>query len=373
MTGRGGDGPPFFAEHVGSFVRPARLLEAARAHKAGALAAEAYRDIQDACIREIVAFQDDIGMPSVTDGEFRRRVWSAGFTDAVAGIGVRAEGILSFRTEAGEVGMPPSPYAEAKLRRKHPIVAGDFAYVKALAPRGLPKVTIAAPDVMHFFLGPGSFDPAVYDDREAYFADLARIYREEIAELAAAGCRYLQLDDTALPCLCDAAARAAVKARGEDPDELAGAYVGLINAAIAERPAGMTVALHMCRGNLKGAWMAEGGYEAIAEPAFGGLAVDGLLLEYDTPRAGDFAPLRFLGENKRAVLGLVSTKTPSLEAKDDLKRRIDEAARVVALERLGLCPQCGFASAGGGGQVMTADDTRRKLELVREVAGEVWN
>ncbi|MCZ6524062.1 MAG: 5-methyltetrahydropteroyltriglutamate--homocysteine S-methyltransferase [Alphaproteobacteria bacterium] len=366
------NGPPFRAEHVGSFVRPDGLLEAARAHKAGSLDGEAYRRVQDDCIREIVAFQDDIGMPSITDGEFRRRVWSAGFTDAVEGMGVRAEGTLAFKTDAGEVFMPPSPFAEAKLRRKGRIVTDDYEFVAALAPRGVPKVTIASPAVMHFYLGPKSFEPSVYADRDAYFDVLAGIYRDEVAELAAAGCAYLQIDDTAMVCNCDEAGRAAVRARGEDPDELTAAYVDLINRAIADRPAGMTVGLHTCRGNLKGAWMAEGGYEPIAERLFNGLDVDAFFLEYDSPRAGDFAPLRHLPAGKTAVLGLISTKTPELEKKDDLKRRIDEAAAFVPLERLALSPQCGFSSGGGGGQVVTQDDTRRKLELVVEVAREVW-
>jgi 5-methyltetrahydropteroyltriglutamate--homocysteine methyltransferase len=357
---------------VGSFVRPERLVEAARAHKAGTLDADAFSQVQDDCIREIVAFQDDIGMPSISDGEFRRRVWSAGFTDAVEGMAVRAEGTLAFKTDVGEIFMPPSPFAEAKLRRKRRIVTDDYLFVTGLAPKGLPKATIASPAVMHFFLGPASFEPAVYADREAYFADLAGIYQEEIEELAAAGCSYLQLDDTALVCHCDAAGRAAISARGEDPDELADAYVDLINQAIAKRPDGMTVGLHTCRGNLKGAWMAEGGYEPIAERLFNGLDVDAFFLEYDTPRAGDFAPLRHLPANKIAVLGLVSTKTPVLESKDEIKRRIDEAARFAPLERLALSPQCGFSSGGGGGQVVTQDDTRRKLELVVEVAHEVW-
>ncbi len=364
--------PPFRAEHVGSFVRPERLLRAARSHRAGDLDADVYREIQDGCIREVVAWQDDIGMPSVTDGEFRRRSWSAGVIDALDGFGLREEGALRFRTEAGEIGLAASPYAMAPLARRGRIVADDYAFVRAHAPRGLAKATMASPPVMHFYLGPRSFETDVYADRDAYFAALAEIYRAEIADLAAAGCTYLQLDETALPCNCDDAARAAVRERGEDPDELTAAYVGLINDALAGRPAGMTVGLHMCRGNLKGAWMAEGGYEPIAERLFGGLDVDAYFLEYDTPRAGDFAPLRHLPADKVAVLGLISTKSPELETKDEIKRRIDEAAEIVPLERLALSPQCGFASGGGGGQVVTADDTRRKLELVLDVAREVW-
>jgi len=364
--------PPFRAEHVGSFIRPERLLVAARACKAGTLDGDRYREIQDQCIAEIVAFQEELGLPSVTDGEFRRRSWSAGFIDAVDGFGLREEGVLRFRTEDGEIGVAASPYAAAPLRRKRPIVADDYRFLKSVARRGLPKVTMPSPPVLHYFLGPRSIDQAVYGDVEAYFADLAAIYRDEIADLAAAGCEYLQLDDTASPCNCDLRARAAVRDRGEDPDRLTERYVRLINDIIADRPATMAVTTHMCRGNLKGAWMAEGGYEAIAEIVFGGLDVDGFLLEYDTPRAGDFRPLRHLAKGKVAVLGLISTKTPVLEDADDLKRRIDEAARYLPLEQLALGPQCGFSSGGGGGQVVTADDTRRKLDLLLGVVADVW-
>ncbi len=366
------DRPPFRAEHVGSFVRPPRLLEAARAHKADALDLRDFRAIQDACIRDIVAFQEGLGLKSISDGEFRRRGWSAGFIDAVEGFGLRPEGAAGFKTEAGDLGLAASPYAKARIRRRRRIVADDYRFLAPLVRGGVPKVTMASPPVMHFFLGPRSVDAEVYADIEAYFADLVAIYRQEIADLAAEGCSYLQLDETALPCNCDEGVRAAVRARGEDPDALTARYVRLINEAIAERPADMTVALHMCRGNLKGAWMAEGGYEPIAEAVLGGLEVDAFLMEYDTPRAGDFEPLRYLAPAKMVVLGLVSTKTPALEAKDELKRRIDEAARFVPLERLALSPQCGFSSGGGGGQVVTQDDTRRKLELVVEVADEVW-
>ena len=257
--------PPFRAEHVGSFVRPGRLLEAVRARRAGTMDAETLRTLQDECIAEIVAFQDEIGMPSVTDGEFRRRSWSAGVIDALDGLGLREEGVLAFKTAYTDLGVASSPYAAAPLSRRRPIVADDFRFLESLSPKGVPKVTMASPPVLHFFLGPRSFEAEAYPDRDAFFAGLVRIYREEIAELAAAGCTYVQLDDTALPCNCDASARAGVVARGEDPDSLSDAYVRLINDAIAARPAGMTVALHMCRGNLKGMWMAEGGYEPIAE------------------------------------------------------------------------------------------------------------
>ena len=356
-------------EHVGSFVRPEKLLNAVRERKAGRIDDAQLRKAQDEAIRDIVAFQESIGLPSITDGEFRRRSWSAGFIDAIDGFGLR-DGTLSFRDETRVIGVAASPYAKAPLKRKKRIVADDYRFLKSVVKRGVPKVTMAAPDVMHYFLGPKAFD--AYKDREAFFADLVKIYREEIRDLAADGCTYLQLDDTALPCNCDAHARQDVVNRGETPDELTERYAKLFNEAIAQKPRDMTVAVHLCRGNLKGAWMAEGGYEPIAEALFNRLDATVYCLEYDTERAGDFAPLRYLPKGKRVILGLVSTKTPVLERKEDLKKRIDAAAKHIALDQLGIGPQCGFSSGGGGGQALSADDTRRKLELVMEVARDVW-
>jgi 5-methyltetrahydropteroyltriglutamate--homocysteine methyltransferase len=364
--------PPFRVEHVGSFVRPEPLLNAARARKAGRIDDGEFRSVQDQSIRDIVAFQESIGLPTITDGEFRRRSWSAGFIDAVDGFGLR-DGTLSFRNGTQIVGIASSPYAKAPLKRRQRIVADDYRFLKSVVKRGVPKVTMAAPDVMHYFLGPQAFDKPVYRDREAFFSDLTKIYRDEIAELAKEGCTYLQLDDTALPCNCDAHAREDVAKRGEDPDELTDRYVRLFNESISQKPQSMTVAVHLCRGNLKGAWMAEGGYEPIADALFNRLNADIYCLEYDTGRAGDFAPLRFVPRGKRVILGLVSTKTPQLESKDALKRKIDEASKHIPLEQLGIGPQCGFSSGGGGGQAVTQDDTRRKLELVVEVARDIWN
>lgn len=359
-------------EHVGSFLRPERLLEAARGHKAGKLADEEFRSIQDGCIRDIVAFQESIGLPTISDGEFRRRSWSAGFIDAVDGFGLR-DGTLSFRDGTKAIGVAASPYAKAPLERRRRIVVDDYRFLKSVVRRGVPKVTIAAPDVMHYFLGPQSFEPSIYRDREAYFSDLVKIYRQEVAELAAAGCTHLQLDDTALPCNCDPHAREQVAARGEDADELTERYARLINDATAGKPAGMTLGIHLCRGNLKGAWMAEGGYEPIAEALFNRIQANVYCLEYDTERAGDFSPLRHVPKGKRVILGLVSTKTPVLESKDFLKRQIDAASRYAGLEQLGIGPQCGFSSGGGGGQPITQDDTRRKLELIMELSQEIWS
>jgi 5-methyltetrahydropteroyltriglutamate--homocysteine methyltransferase len=356
-------------EHVGSFVRPEKLLAAVRERKAGRIGDAELKTVQDEAIRDIVAFQESIGLPSITDGEFRRRSWSAGFIDAVEGFGLR-DGTLSFRDETRVIGVAASPYAQAPLRRRKRIVADDYRFLKSVVRRGVPKVTMAAPDVMHYFLGPKAFD--AYADREAFFADLVQIYRAEIRDLAAEGCTFLQLDDTALPCNCDPHARQDVVSRGENPNELTERYARLFNEAIADKPRDMTVAVHLCRGNLKGAWMAEGGYEPIAEALFNRLNATVYCLEYDTQRAGDFAPLRHVPKGKRVILGLVSTKTPVPESKDALKKRIDAAAKHLALEQLGIGPQCGFSSGGGGGQALSADDTRRKLELVMEVARDVW-
>lgn len=356
-------------EHVGSFVRPEKLLNAVRERKAGRIDDAQLKSVQDEAIRDVVAFQESIGLPSITDGEFRRRSWSAGFIDAIDGFGLR-DGTLSFRDETRVIGVAASPYAKAPLKRKKRIVADDYRFLKSVVKRGVPKVTMAAPDVMHYFLGPKAFD--AYKDREAFLADLVRIYRDEIRDLAAEGCNFLQLDDTALPCNCDAHARQDVERRGENPDELTERYAKLFNEAIAEKPRDMTVAVHLCRGNLKGAWMAEGGYEPIADALFNRLDAMVYCLEYDTERAGDFAPLRYVPKGKRVILGLVSTKTPVLEKKEDLKKRINAAAKHITLEQLGIGPQCGFSSGGGGGQALTADDTRRKLELVMEVARDVW-
>ena len=363
--------PPFRADHVGSLLRPQSLMEAVRAFRVGNLSEEALREAQDSAIRDIVRFQEDIGLQSVTDGEFRRRGWSAGFIDAIKGFGLR-EGAIGFRGEGSSKPAALSPYARTRLKRTGAIVTDEYRFLKDVLVRATAKVTMPSPPVMHYFLGPRSVDETIYPDIEEYFADLVTIYRQEIADLGAAGCTYLQLDDTALPCNCDESFRADVRKRGEDPDRLSHRYARLIAEALEGRPPGMTVAVHMCRGNLKGTWMAEGGYESIAESVFKDTPVDAWFLEYDTDRAGSFEPLRYMPADRTVVLGLVSTKTPSLENKDDLRRRIDEAAEYVPLESLCLSPQCGFSSAPGAGQVITEDDQKRKLNLVLETAHEIW-
>jgi methionine synthase II (cobalamin-independent) len=364
--------PPFRVEHVGSFPRPKAVTDAAHRVRAGELSAEGFREIQDEAIRGIARFQEELGLRSITDGEYRRRVWSGGFIDAVSGLGQREGALSTFRAESGDVMSAPAPYARERLQRTRGIATDEFAFLRSVVRTGTPKVTLPSPPVMHFFLGPRAVDPAVYPDIEVFFDDLARIYREEIAALAELGCTYLQLDDTALACNCDAQLRSAVRERGEDPDELTERYARLINSALAGRPPQLTVAMHLCRGNARGAWMAEGGYGPIAETLFNAIEVDAYFLEYDTPRAGDFSPLQLLPSNKVVVLGLVSTKTPALEPTDELLRRIDEAARYVAVDRLAVSPQCGFASVGGAQQVVTLDDARRKIELLQDVASQAF-
>ena len=363
--------PPFRADHVGSFLRPDRLMKAVRQFRKGDIEAVEYKRLQDAAITDIVRLQESLGFKSVTDGEFRRRGWSAGFIDAVDGFGLR-EGTIGFQDGGGEKRAELSPYAKQLLRRNRPIVADDYVFVKSVSTSATPKATMASPPVMHYFLGPRAVDEIIYPDIELYFDDLASIYRAEIAALSDAGCTYLQLDETALPCNCDQRFRADVLDRGEDPDQLTQKYSELINSAVKDRPANMSVAVHMCRGNLKGTWMAEGGYDPIAEFLFDNTEVDAWFMEYDTDRAGDFSPLRFMPKNRIVVLGLISTKTSELESKESLKRRIDEATAYIPLDRLCLSPQCGFSSAPGGGQVITEDDQKRKLELVAEIAIEIW-
>src|SRR5919202_618603 len=317
--------PPFRVEHVGSFPRPGAVTDAAHQARAGELSRERFREIQDEAIRGIVRFQEELGLRSITDGEYRRRVWSGGFIDAVPALGQREGALSTFRTESGEIMSAPAPYARERLRRTRGIATDEFAFLSSVVRVGTPKVTLPSPPVMHFFLGPRAVDPTVYPDLGLYFEDLARVYCEEIAALADLGCTYLQLDDTALACNCDQRLRSAVRERGEDPDQLSEQYARLINSALAGRPPDLTVTLHLCRGNARGAWMAEGGYGPISETLFNAIEVDAYFLEYDTPRAGDFGPLRLVPRDKAVVLGVLSTKTPVLESEDELLRRIEAA------------------------------------------------
>jgi 5-methyltetrahydropteroyltriglutamate--homocysteine methyltransferase len=360
--------PPFRAEHVGSLLRPPALTAAFKEMQAGRLDAAGFKAAQDAAIAEAVKLQEDCGLPVVTDGEFRRISYWGHFLGPVAGLAT-ANSPFRFRDDSGAEQPFLAPHVTAKVRRARPISGEDFDFLKSVA-HVTPKVTMPSPTTFHFYGGAKALEPGLYADDEGYFADLTAVFREEIADLAARGARYLQMDEVALAMLCDPQIREMVAADGRDPDYLIGRYVQAIGEAVADRPAGVVMGLHLCRGNLRGKYLSAGGYEPVAEKLFTA-PVDAFFLEYDTERAGDFAPLRFLPKGKHAVLGLVSSKVPELESADDLARRLDEAAKVCPLDQLGLSPQCGFASVVSGNPVTIADE-RKKLTRVVETAQRVW-
>jgi methionine synthase II (cobalamin-independent) len=358
---------PARAHHIGSLLRPASLREAFRRHHDGTMGDGEFAREQDEAIRRVVAMQESIGLPLVTDGEFRRASYWAHFVDAVDGLEVR-EALFEFTDEAGDRMAFTAPHVSGRVRRARPISAGELSFLNQVC-SVTPKVTMPSPSTFHFWRGPAGLEG--YGSLKELFADLASVYREEIADLTAMGATFLQVDEVALAMLCDPEVRAATAARGDDPDGLVSHYVEAVNDAVRDRPPDVTMAMHVCRGNYRGHWLAAGGYEPVGERVFAGTDVDVLLLEFDSSRAGGFAPLRHVGAGKQVVLGLVSSKTPELESRDDLLRSIDEAASYVPVERLGLSPQCGFASTAAGNP-LTEDDQRRKLALVVEVAQEVW-
>ena len=361
--------PPFRAEHIGSLLRPPALLAARRAAEEGRLSAEALRAEEDAHIRDAVRLQEDVGLEVVTDGEYRRGIFFGHFGAAVSGF-TEMDAEMSFRGAAGEPLRYRAAVVTGRLVRHRGIATDEFRFVRALT-RRTPKVTLPSPSSQHFLRWrPGVSDRA-YPDLDEFFADVAAIYRAELADLAALGATYVQLDDVPLGLLCDPEHRAAFAAKGYDPAGMLDRYVALVNAAVEGRPPGLTIGVHVCRGNNQGKWLAEGAYDYVAARAFAGLGVDAFLLEYDSPRAGGFEPLRHVAPGRWVVLGLVSTKTSRLEDADELRRRIDAAARLVPLERLALSPQCGFASTAPGNPLTPAEQWR-KLELVVEVARRVW-
>ncbi len=361
--------PPFRADHIGSLLRPPKLRQAFREHAEGRLPEAGFRAIQDQAIREVVQLQEDCGLQVATDGEFRRTSYWARFVERTQGLEVR-QARFKFHDEHGHEADFTAPHVAARVRRGEQIALDELGFVAGIA-RATPKITMPAPSTMHFWRGAHYAGPGLYAEPEQFFADLGGVYQQEIADLAAAGARYVQLDEVALAMLCDPAARAKVEAEGESPERLVELYVGAINEAARHRPAGMVIGVHMCRGNYKGKYLAEGGYDSIAEKLFGGAQVNHFLLEFDTPRAGDFAPLRFVPRDKGVVLGMVSSKTPQLESLDLLKRRADEAAKYVDAARLALSPQCGFASTMGGNPVTEADE-RAKLRLCVDAARAIW-
>jgi 5-methyltetrahydropteroyltriglutamate--homocysteine methyltransferase len=359
--------PPFRADHVGSLLRPPAL----KAARAARIPKEQLREAENDAIRKAVAMQESAGLQSVTDGEFRRAFWHVDFLTGFEGIAAtQGQYALKFHGEGGAQSETKSMMVVGgKVRRSRPVMLDHFNFLKS-ATRKTAKLCIPAPTYLHMRGGRRVVNAEAYPDVEEFWADVTRAYREEIRDLAAAGCTYLQIDDVSFACLCDEGIRAQVKRDGEDPAKLPAKYASIISGLLKDKPESMAVTMHTCRGNHASMWMAEGGYDAVAEAVFQ-TGVDGFFLEYDTARAGGFEPLRFVPRGKKVVLGLISTKTPVLEKKDVLRKRIDEAARYVPLENLCLSPQCGFASSEVGNQ-LTEDDQKRKLELAVAVAAEVW-
>jgi methionine synthase II (cobalamin-independent) len=366
--------PPFRADHVGSLLRPPELLRAREDFASGRIDAAGLRAVEDEAIRAAIRMQEEVGLRSATDGEFRRTTWHMDFIYRLDGITHETGNItVRFFNPDGEVEWTPAAlHVEGKLGISETIFGDDFAFVRDAVTTAVPKLTIPSPSMVHYRGGKASIDPAVYPDLDSFWADLTAAYREEVRRLGELGCTYLQLDDTSLAYLNDPHQREYVASIGGDPDRQHVEYIRHINEALAGRPEGMAVTTHMCRGNFRSSWAASGDYEYVAEALFSELEVDGFFMEWDDERSGGFAPLRFVPPGKTVVLGLVTTKRPELEAKDELKRRIEEASRHVDLEQLCLSPQCGFSSTVEG-NVLARDEQAAKLRLVVETTAEVWD
>ncbi|TDD56211.1 5-methyltetrahydropteroyltriglutamate--homocysteine S-methyltransferase [Nonomuraea terrae] len=361
--------PPFRADHVGSLLRPSTLLRARET-----LTGDALREAEDAAIREVVRRQEEVGLQSATDGEFRRASWHMDFIYRLGGIGQAADERITvrFHNEQGDIEFTPAALrVHDRITLDEPIFADDFAFLRDTVTTAVPKLTIPSPSMVHYRGGPASIDPDVYPDVEEFWHDLSAAYAEQVRGIGALGCTYLQFDDTSLAYLNDPAQRAELAGRGDDAEHMHLRYIKQINAALAAKPDGMTITTHMCRGNFRSSWAASGGYDFVAEALFNELKVDGFFLEYDDERSGGFEPLRFVPKGKMVVLGLVTTKRGELESKDTLKRRIDEAAKYVDLDQICLSPQCGFSSTVEGNQ-LTEDQQFAKLSLIAETAREVW-
>jgi methionine synthase II (cobalamin-independent) len=369
MTPRPAACPPFRADHVGSLLRPHALRQAFRRHAAKETGDDEFVRVQDQCIQEAVQLQEEVGLQVVTDGEFRRASYWARFVERTEGFTIRPA-VLTFRDDHGHEVEFTAPYAVGKVRRTQPLALDEFIFLRDRS-KVTAKITLPSPSTMHFYAGRDYADPAVYPDDEALFADLVRVFQEEIADLAKAGCKYVQLDEVAIALLCDPTIRQKVQAIGNDPDRLVDLYIDAINQAVAALTADVMVGVHVCRGNYKGHYLGAGGYDSVAERFFAGTKVHHFLLEYDTARAGDFNPLRFVPKGRGVVLGLISSKIPVLEDIDTLKRRAEEAARYIDLDRLAISPQCGFASSVAGNP-LTETDQRAKLRLVVEAARAIW-
>ncbi|HYL88824.1 MAG TPA: 5-methyltetrahydropteroyltriglutamate--homocysteine S-methyltransferase [Burkholderiales bacterium] len=358
--------PPFHADQVGSLLRPKELHEARAAHKAGKLPAAELKKVEDRAIAQAVNKQEAVGLQAVTDGEFRRDFWHLDFLKQLDGIELVPVTGMTFNAQD----VPPMVSVAGRIGCSRPIMVDHFAYLKSVAKR-MPKFTMPSPGSAHFRGGRNAISRTVYPELEEFWADLGAAYRKAIRYLYDAGCRYLQLDDVGFSYLCDEKVRENFKKNGDDPGDLPRAYADAINAALKDRPADLGVTMHTCRGNFRSTWFAAGGYQDQVVEAMFSAHVDGFFMEWDSDRAGGFAPLRLLPKGKKVVLGLVTTKSGTLEGKDALKRRIDEAAKIVPLENLCLSPQCGFASTHHGNK-LTEDEQWRKLERIVEVASEVW-
>jgi 5-methyltetrahydropteroyltriglutamate--homocysteine methyltransferase len=361
--------PPARVDHVGSLLRPAALRQAFRQHARREIDDDAFARVQDECIEDVVREQEALGLTIVTDGEFRRGSYWGRFVERTEGLEVR-EALLKFRDDHGHEVDFTAPYAVAPIRRTLPLAVDEFVFVRDIT-RVMPKITLPAPSTMHLLRLSDFADPGVYASVERFFDDLVLVFRQEIADLVAAGCRYVQIDEIAIALLCDPSVRRHVEQAGIDPRALVDRYIAALNACVAECPPEVYVGVHMCRGNFKGHYLSEGGYEAVAEQFFSQTNANHFLLEYDTPRAGDFAPLRFVPANKGVVLGLVSSKIPVVESADGLRRRTEEAAQHIDLDRLAISPQCGFASTVAGNPVGEAEQWAKFRALV-EAADAIW-
>jgi len=361
--------PPFRADHVGSLLRPKELTTAFKAHRNGEIDDRAFATVQDQAIADVISLQEATGLKSITDGEFRRPSYWARFVDRVQGLEVR-DALFTFHDDHGREVEFTAPHCASKLARPRPIAEDEYLYLAAHTSE-TPKITLPSPPTMHFWRLDKGIDAAAYSNSTDFFADLAGIYRAEIQALYDRGCRYVQLDEVPLAMLCDASIRDKVQTAGLDPARLIDDYIQLFNDAIGTRPDDMRLSIHVCRGNFKGHFLSEGGYEDIARRFFQEVEADGFFLEYDTPRAGDFEPLRHVPRNKRVILGMVSSKEAAMESVDSLRARIDEASRHIDGDQLGISPQCGFASTVAGNPV-TVEVEKAKLSLCVEVANKVW-
>ncbi len=364
--------PPFRADHVGSFLRPKFLLDAREQRARGEITPEQLREVEDKAITEIVKFQQDVGLQSITDGEFRRTYFHIDFLEKLGGVKTDIP-VLIQRPDGSEELSPPVIRVTGKVQHVKNIQLADFEYLKSQVEAGrTPKVTIPSPTMLHFRGGRAGISREAYPELDpAFYDDVAKAYGEELQSLSDAGCTYVQMDDTNLAYLCDEKMREAARLRGDDPNELPHRYAGFINKVVAHKPAGMTLPMHLCRGNFKSTHAAAGNYEPVAEALLSEMNLDAYFMEYDDARSGDFRPLRFLPKGKIVVLGLVTTKFGEMESKDALKRRIDEAAKFAPLDQLCLSPQCGFSSTVHGNNI-AVEAQRNKLRLVVETAQEVW-